>query len=75
MAAILKQCREKVGKTRIVYGASLNHKFLCEYLDDLERHGMVQKFEDGRIQATEKGKTYLKYYEGFMQFTNGEKGS
>jgi len=70
VAEILHIARRGARKTRIVYGANLNFKLLNEYLDRLEKAGLVQKDfdEEGLIKTTEKGKKYLEYYEGFRDF-------
>ncbi len=70
VAEILRIARKGTKKTRIVYGANLNFKLLNEYLDRLEKAGLIAKDfdEDGLIKTTEKGKKYLQYYEGFKDF-------
>jgi len=65
---ILKIVVKGARKTRIVYGANLNFKLLREYLDDMERQGLLAIEEDGKIVATEKGKEYLIYYQGLRNF-------
>jgi len=70
VAEILHIARRGAKKTRLVYGANLNFKLLNEYLDRLEKAGLVAKDldEHGLIKTTEKGKKYLQYYEGFRDF-------
>jgi len=64
---ILKIALKGARKTRIVYGANLNFKLLREYLDDMERQGLLIE-EGGKVIATEKGKEYLVYYQGLRNF-------
>jgi len=70
VAEILQVARKGARKTRIVYRANLNFKLLNEYLDRLEKAGLIAKNleEEGLITTTEKGKKYLQYYEGFKDF-------
>jgi len=67
---ILKIVLKGARKTRIVYGANLNFKLLREYLDNMERQGLLVE-EDGKVIATEKGKEYLVYYQGLRNFMTG----
>jgi len=70
VAEILHIARKGARKTRIVYGANLNFKLLNDYLNRLERAGLVAKdgYEGGVIKTTEKGKKYLEYYQEFKEF-------
>jgi len=48
-------------KTRIVYGANLNFRMLTDYLERLEKAGLLVR--DGRIyKTTHKGRKYLERY-------------
>jgi len=67
VADILKVARKGAKKTRIVYTANLNFKVLRDYLGRLEKAGLVTT-EGATIHTTDKGKAYLKYYQGFMDF-------
>lgn len=49
-------------KTKIVYGANLNFKILGEYLEKLEKTGLVMGEPKNIIRTMEKG---LKFLEGF----------
>jgi len=65
VAEILRIAKNGARKTRIVYGANLNFKLLNEYLDRLEKLGLVARDldETGIIRTTEKGESYLQYFE------------
>jgi len=73
MAEILRIARKGARKTHIVYGANLNFKLLQEYLNELEKAGLVADHteKDGLIETTERGIRYLNYYEGLKQFRDG----
>jgi len=63
-AEILRIARDGAKKTRIVYGANLNFKMLEEYLEKLEKAGLVNSLPNKRlIKTTEKGKGYIEHYE------------
>jgi len=69
-ADILRIAKAGARKTRIVYGANLNFKLLNEYLDKLERAGLIAR-ELGKteiIRTTEKGRKYLQQYESLKNF-------
>jgi len=69
-ADILRIAKAGARKTRIVYGANLNFKLLNEYLDKLERAGLIAR-ELGKteiIRTTEKGRKYLQQYENLKNF-------
>lgn len=69
VAEILRITRRGARKTRIVYGANLNFKMLREYLDKLERAGLIVKQpSEGLIKITERGRKYLQYYEELKNF-------
>jgi len=67
MAEILRIARKGAKKTRLVYGANINFKLLHEYLDELEKAGLIMK-NNGTIKTTEKGDQFLNYTNGFKQF-------
>jgi predicted transcriptional regulator len=69
-AEILRIAKKGARKTRIVYGANINFKLLEEYLNKLERAGLIAHNieENAIIQTTEKGVKCLQYYEGFKNF-------
>jgi len=71
MAEILRIARKGAKKTRLVYGANLNFKLLREYLNELEKVGLIVDHteKDGLIETTERGVQYLNYYEGLKQFS------
>jgi len=70
MAEILRITKKGAKKTHIVYGANINFKLLQEYLDELEKSGLIVNHveKDGLIEITERGIRYLNYYEGLKQF-------
>lgn len=70
VAEILKIAKKGVKKTRIVYGANLNFKMLGEYLERLERAGLITQNpnDGGLIKTTEKGKEYLQQFYGLKEF-------
>ena len=70
IADILRIAKGGARKTRIVYGANLNFKLLNEYLDKLEKAGLIARDPEMRslLKTTEKGKKYLEHYEGFKDF-------
>ena len=67
MAEILRIARKGAKKTHLVYGANINFKLLHEYLDELEKAGLIAK-NNGAIRTTEKGTQFLNYTNGFKQF-------
>ena len=70
VADILKIAKKGVRKTRIVYGANLNFKMLQEYLERLEKAGLViRNFEKkGMIRTTSKGRNYLQNFRELKLF-------
>jgi len=71
MAEILRIARKGARKTHIVYGANINFKLLQEYLNELEKAGLILNHVEkgGLIETTERGVQYLNYYEGLKQFS------
>jgi len=64
-AEILRIARTGARKTKVVYGANLNFKLLNEYLDRLEKAGLIRR-ENGEpciIKTTEKGRKYLQQFQ------------
>jgi predicted transcriptional regulator len=70
VAEILKIARKGAKKTRIVYGANMNFKMLNEYLEKLEKAGLIANSEGngGLIKTTEKGTEYLQQFYGIQEF-------
>ena len=70
VAEILRIAMKGSKKTHLVYGANINFKLLHEYLDELEKTGLIENHVEkgGLIETTEKGIKYLNYYEGLKQF-------
>ena len=69
-ADILRIAKRGAKKTHIVYGANLNFKILHQYLDELEKRGLIINCVErgGVIQTTEKRIQYLNYCDGFKRF-------
>jgi len=69
-ADILRVAEKGAKKTRIVYQANLNFKTLHEYLEKLEKVGLLENFvgRGGLIRTTEKGSEYLDRYEEFKKY-------
>lgn len=70
VAEILRISKKGVKKTRIVYGANLNFKMLREYLEKLEKAGLIKHLPEngGLIKTTEKGNDYLQQFKGLKEF-------
>jgi predicted transcriptional regulator len=70
VAEILRIAKKGAKKTRIVYGANLNFKMLGDYLNKLEKAGLVANSQSngGLIKTTEKGKEYLQQFYGLKEF-------
>ena len=73
-ADILGVAKNGAKKTRIVQRANLNFKILQEYLDELEKAGLIVNHTEGGniIETTEKGMQYLNCYarlKGMLQGT------
>jgi predicted transcriptional regulator len=70
VAEILKIARNGAKKTRIVYGANMNFRMLEEYLEKLEKAGLITNSEGkyGLIKTTEKGVEYLQRFIGLQEF-------
>lgn len=72
VAEILRIARKGAKKTRIVYGANMNFRMLDEYLEKLEKAGLVASSEgnnSGLIKTTEKGNEYLQRFYGLQEIT------
>ncbi len=70
VAEILRIARKGARKTRIVYGANLNFRMLEEYLEKLEKAGLVATSPNngGLIETTEKGYEYLQQFDSLRRF-------
>jgi predicted transcriptional regulator len=70
VAEILRIARKGAKKTRIVYGANMNFKMLDEYLEKLEKAGLVASPQGngGLIKTTEKGVEYLQRFYGLQEY-------
>jgi len=67
MAEILRIARKGAKKTHLVYGVNINFKLLHDYLDELEKAGLILN-NNKIIKTTEKGAQFLNYTSGFKQF-------
>lgn len=67
---ILRIAKKGARKTRIVYGANLNFKMLQEYVERLEKSGLVThcQNDESLVEVTEKGKEYLRKFSGLRDF-------
>jgi predicted transcriptional regulator len=70
VAEILKIARKGARKTRIVYGANLNFKMLGEYLERLEKAGLIAQSQEnsGLVKTTDKGYQYLQQFGDLKDF-------
>jgi predicted transcriptional regulator len=62
IAEILKTARQGMKKTYIMYRARLSHSQLKQYLELLNRNGMIVQ-DDGVYKTTPKGLTFVREFE------------
>ena len=62
-AEILRLAMKGAKKTHIVYGANLNFKLLDEYLERMEKSGLIKNHERGLIYTTDYGRMFLENFE------------
>ncbi len=55
---VLEAGKEGTNKTNIVYKANLNFKLAREYLDLLQKHGLIEN-KSNKYVTTEDGKSFL----------------
>jgi predicted transcriptional regulator len=55
---VLEAGKEGTNKTSIVYKANLNFKLVKEYLDLLQKHGLIEN-KLNKYMTTEDGKSFL----------------
>jgi len=69
VAEILRLARKGARKTKIVYGANLNFKMLREYLERLEKAGLIRISQEsgGLIKTTRKGCEFLQQFYGLKE--------
>jgi len=69
VAEILRIARRGAKKTRIVYGANLNFKMLREYVEKLEKAGLITISQEsgGLIKTTRKGCEFLQQFYGLKE--------
>ncbi len=63
IADILKLLQEPKLKTHVTYGANLSHSQTQHYFKMMQSLGFIQKRDDKRWIATEKGKDFLQFYQ------------
>lgn len=63
IADILKLLEEPKLKTHVTYGANLSHGQTQHYFKMMEALGFIQKRNDKRWIATEKGKNFMRSYQ------------
>ena len=70
IADILKIAQYGARKSHIVYKANLNFKVLKEYVEKMEKVGLIISQEEKRntIETTDKGLIYLKNYYDFKRY-------
>jgi len=65
---ILEVCLDGVTKrTHIMYKGNLSYSMLRQYTEELIRKGLVEEKNSGSFATTEKGRAFLKYYEGIRE--------
>lgn len=62
IADILRTANRGSKKTRLVYETNTNFVLMKEYLDLLERRGLVLEY-DSTVYTTDAGNDYLLYYD------------
>jgi predicted transcriptional regulator len=55
---VLEAGKEGTNKTNIVYKANLNFKLAREYLDLLQKHGLIEN-RSNKYMTTDDGKSFL----------------
>lgn len=63
MAAMLKVAHEPMLKTHMMYAANLSFEQSQRYFNKLVSAGLIQKTDDKRWVATEKGRKFLQLFE------------
>lgn len=69
IADILTAANRGSKKTKLVYATNTNFVLMKEYLQMLEKRGLVLEY-DAMIYTTDAGKEYLLYYDGLTQLLN-----
>jgi len=65
---ILRIADKGVRKSHIAFEAKLNYKLLTQYLDNLEKQGLVTCNEEpgNMVKATEKGRLFVRQYRDLL---------
>jgi len=66
IADILRTANRGSKKTRLVYETNTNFVLMKEYLELLEKRGLVILY-DAKVYSTDAGNEYLLYYDELMQ--------
>ena len=70
-AEILRIAEQGAKKTHIAYGANLNHKYLENYLDKLEKQEFIIRKDPGKkVKTTKKGLAFVQQYRTLLQLTH-----
>ncbi len=69
-ADILRVAMEGARKSHIVYKANLNFKLIRDYLDRLQKSGLIEGPSEtsGVFSTTEKGIEYLDHFKAFKNY-------
>lgn len=66
IADILRTANRGSKKTRLVYETNTNFVLMKEYLELLEKRGLIILY-DAKVYSTDAGNEYLLYYDELMQ--------
>ena len=66
IADILRTANRGSKKTRLVYETNTNFVLMKEYLELLEKRGLILEY-DAKVYSTDAGNEYLLYYDELMQ--------
>lgn len=66
IADILRTANRGSKKTRLVYETNTNFVLMKEYLELLEKRGLIILYE-AKVYSTDAGNEYLLYYDELMQ--------
>ena len=66
IADILRTANRGSKKTKLVYETNTNFVLMKQYLELLEKRGLVIEY-DARVYPTDAGNEYLRYYDELVQ--------
>lgn len=66
IADILRTANRGSKKTRLVYETNTNFVLMKEYLEMLEKRGLILEY-DAKVYTTDAGNEYLLYYDEIVQ--------